>query len=100
MHQRRCGVAGWLPGSIESAALGYPAALAQLRSKRPTRKANMISKVNIFDHGVAWEAGNSVTQGYQVNGTIYISGQFSHDQEAFVDGDIEAQTRLTLENLD
>ena len=60
----------------------------------------MISKAKIFDHGVAWEAGNSVTQGYQVNNTIYISGQFSHDQNAFVDGDIEAQTRLTLENLD
>lgn len=60
----------------------------------------MISKAKIFDHGVAWEAGNSVNQGYQVNNTIYISGQFSHDQDAFVDGDVEAQTRLTLENLD
>jgi 2-iminobutanoate/2-iminopropanoate deaminase len=60
----------------------------------------MISKVKIFDHGVAWEKGNSVTQGYEVNGTIYISGQFSHDQNGFIDGDIEAQTRLTLENLD
>src|SRR5690606_39030960 len=54
----------------------------------------------IFDHGVAWEEGNSVTQGYCVNGTIYISGQFSHDQDGFIDGDIETQTRLTLENLD
>ena len=60
----------------------------------------MISKAKIFDHGVAWEQGNSVTQGYCVNGTIYISGQFSHDQSKFIDGDIGAQTRLTLENLD
>lgn len=60
----------------------------------------MISKAQIFDHGVAWEAANSVTQGYSVNGTIYISGQFSHDQNGFVDGDIETQVRLTLDNLD
>ena len=54
----------------------------------------------IFDHGVTWEKGNSVTQGYRVNGTIYVSGQFSHDQDGFIDGDIAEQTRLTLENLD
>ena|SRR5947207_1914413 len=60
----------------------------------------MISKARIFDHGVAWEEGNSVTQGYHANGTIYVSGQFSHDRNGFVDGDIEAQTRRTLENLD
>ncbi len=49
---------------------------------------------NLWDHGI--------TQGYSVNGTIYISGQFSHDSEGqFVGaGDIEAQTRQTLENLD
>ncbi|MFX3634766.1 MAG: RidA family protein [Candidatus Pristimantibacillus sp.] len=49
---------------------------------------------NLWDHGI--------TQGYSVNGTIYISGQFSHDTEgAFVgEDDIEAQTRQTLENLD
>lgn len=49
---------------------------------------------NLWDHGI--------TQGYSVNGTIYISGQFSHDTEgAFVgEGNIEAQTRQTLENLD
>ena len=60
----------------------------------------MISRANIFDHGVAWEMGNSVTQGYSINGTIYISGQFSHDLNGFIDGDIETQTRLTLDNLD
>jgi len=41
-------------------------------------------------------------RGYRVNGTIYISGQFSHDmQGAFVGGgDFEAQARQTLANLD
>ncbi|WP_159888632.1 RidA family protein [Paenibacillus puerhi] len=55
-----------------------------------------------FDHGVAWEEGSGISQGYSINGTIYISGQFSHDmQSTFVGaGDIEAQTRQTLENLD
>lgn len=49
---------------------------------------------NLWDHGI--------TQGYSVNGTIYISGQFSHDMEGvFIGkGDIEAQTQQTLENLD
>lgn len=49
---------------------------------------------NLWDHGI--------TQGYSVNGTIYISGQFSHDdQSVFVgEGNIEMQTRQTLENLD
>ncbi|MBV6682497.1 RidA family protein [Bacillus sp. JRC01] len=49
---------------------------------------------NLWDHGI--------TQGYSVNGTIYVSGQFSHDQDgAFVGkGDIEAQTLQTFENLD
>jgi len=48
----------------------------------------------LWDHGIS--------QGYSVNGTIYISGQFSHDTEGkFVgEGDIEAQTRKTLDNLD
>lgn len=49
---------------------------------------------NLWDHGI--------TQGYSVNNTIYISGQFSHNEEGVFVGknDIEAQTRQTLENLD
>lgn len=49
---------------------------------------------NLWDHGI--------TQGYGVNNTIYISGQFSHNQDGVFVGeeDIEAQTRQTLENLD
>jgi 2-iminobutanoate/2-iminopropanoate deaminase len=55
-----------------------------------------------FNHGVAWEEGSGISQGYSINGTIYVSGQFSHDmQSTFVGpGDIEAQTRQTLDNLD
>ncbi len=62
----------------------------------------MTQKATTYNHGVPWEDGFGVTQGYSVNGTIYIAGQFSHDmQGAFVgEGDIEAQTRQTLENLD
>ncbi|SCW76629.1 Enamine deaminase RidA, house cleaning of reactive enamine intermediates, YjgF/YER057c/UK114 family [Paenibacillus tianmuensis] len=61
-----------------------------------------MTSAKIYNHGVAWEEAFGVTQGYSVNGTIYISGQFSHDmQGAFVgEGDIEAQTRQSLENLD
>ncbi|CAI8879685.1 RidA family protein [Bacillus sp. IT-79MI2] len=58
-----------------------------------------MTNVKTYDHGL-WDHG--ITQGYSVNDTIYISGQFSHDMEgAFIgEGDIEAQTRQTLENLD
>ncbi|MBC7805114.1 MAG: RidA family protein [Akkermansiaceae bacterium] len=61
-----------------------------------------MAKVTTYNHGVAWEEAYGVSQGYCVSGTIYISGQFSHDmQGAFVGaGDFEAQTRQTLENLD
>ncbi|SEJ84261.1 Enamine deaminase RidA, house cleaning of reactive enamine intermediates, YjgF/YER057c/UK114 family [Propionispira arboris] len=49
---------------------------------------------NLWDHGIS--------QAYSVNGTIYISGQFSHDSEGIFigEGDIETQTRQTLKNLD
>lgn len=62
----------------------------------------MTHQATTYNHGVPWEDGFSVTQGYSINGTLYISGQFSHDmQGAFVgEGDFEAQARQTLENLD
>lgn len=62
----------------------------------------MTTKATTYDHGVPWEAEFGVTQGRRANGTIYISGQFSHDmQGAFVgEGDFEAQVRQTLDNLD
>ncbi|MGD6844627.1 RidA family protein [Bacillus infantis] len=48
---------------------------------------------NLWDHGI--------TQGYNANGTIYVSGQFSHNKDGMFVGkdDIETQTRQTLENL-
>ncbi|MEK3788871.1 RidA family protein [Paenibacillus sp. FSL K6-1230] len=61
-----------------------------------------MTTAQIYNHGVAWEEDFGVTQGYSIHGTIYISGQFSHDMEGnFVgEGDVEAQTRQSLENLD
>lgn len=58
-----------------------------------------MTTIKTYNHDL-WDHG--ISQGYSVNGTIYISGQFSHDTEGtFVGaGDIEAQTRQTLENLD
>lgn len=58
-----------------------------------------MTNVETYNHDL-WDHG--ITQGYSVNGTIYISGQFSHDMEGTFVGedDIEAQTRQTLENLD
>lgn len=56
----------------------------------------------IYNHGVSWEEEYGLSQGYSVNGTIYISGQFSHDMEGTFVGedDFETQTRQTLKNLD
>lgn len=61
-----------------------------------------MTNIKTYSHGLPWENEHGIAQGYCVNGTIYISGQFSHDmQGTFVgNGDIEAQTRQTLENLD
>ncbi|MCA1292198.1 RidA family protein [Paenibacillus sp. alder61] len=58
-----------------------------------------MAQVKTYNHDL-WDHG--ISQGYSVNGTIYISGQFAHDTKGvFVgEGDIEAQTRQTLENLD
>lgn len=58
-----------------------------------------MTNVKTYNHDL-WDHG--ITQGYSVNGIIYISGQFSHDKEGiFVgEGDIESQTRQTLKNLD
>ncbi|WP_041096486.1 RidA family protein [Bacillus badius] len=58
-----------------------------------------MSTIKTYNHNL-WDHG--ITQGYRVNDTIYISGQFSHDKEGLFigEGDIESQTRQTLENLD
>ncbi|WP_261303286.1 RidA family protein [Paenibacillus andongensis] len=61
-----------------------------------------MTKAKTYNHGVPWEKEFNVTQAYSVNGTIYISGQFSHNMQGeFVgEGDIKVQTRQTFENLD
>lgn len=61
-----------------------------------------MNKADIYNHGVEWEEAYGLSQGYSVNGTIYISGQFSHDMQGeFVgEGDFELQVRQTLANLD
>jgi enamine deaminase RidA (YjgF/YER057c/UK114 family) len=61
-----------------------------------------MTNIKTYYHDLPWEDEHGIAQGYCVNGTIYISGQFSHDMHGmFVgEGDIEAQTRQTLENLD
>lgn len=61
-----------------------------------------MATIKTYNHGVEWEESFGLSQGYSVNGNIYISGQFSHDmQGTFVgEGDFEAQTRQTLKNLD
>ncbi|MCF7756283.1 RidA family protein [Paenibacillus xylanexedens] len=61
-----------------------------------------MTTAQIYSHGVPWEEAFSVAQGYSVNGTIYIAGQFSHDMQGDFIGvdDIEAQVRQTLDNLD
>jgi len=62
----------------------------------------MTGKATIYNHGIPSEAAFSTTQGYSKNGTIYISGQFSHDMQGnFVgDDDFEVQARQTFENID
>ncbi len=65
--------------------------------------ATTASKVTTFNLGAASEHANSlISQGYSVNGTIYISGQYSHDtQDAVMGaGDFEVQVRQTLKNID
>ena len=58
--------------------------------------------IKTYNHNLPWDGEHGISQGYCVNGILYISGQFSHDMKGdFVGaGDIEVQTRQTLENLD
>ncbi|ADM72648.1 2-aminomuconate deaminase [Paenibacillus polymyxa E681] len=58
-----------------------------------------MAKIKTYNHNL-WDHG--ISQGYSVNDTLYISGQFSHNAagEFIGVGDIETQTRQTLDNLD
>lgn len=83
-------------------ATGGIAAAADSTVKSTSALVEQGVNVKIYNHGVAWEAEYGVTQAYAVNGTIYIAGQFSHNMKGdFVGvGDIKAQARQTLENID
>lgn len=70
---------------------------------RNTDRESMKSNVTTYNHGAgSADANGLISQGYRVNGTIYVSGQFSHDMQgaAVGEGDFAAQARQTLENLD
>ena len=84
-------------------ALAAGPALAQIKKPKHMEPAPTTAKVTTFNLGAASEHANAlISQGYCVNGTIYISGQYSHDtQDAVVGvGDFEAQVRQTLRNID
>jgi len=58
-----------------------------------------MTTIQTYNHDL-WDHG--ISQGYRVDNTVYISGQFSHNaQGEFIGaGDIKAQMLQTLENLD
>ena len=63
----------------------------------------MKSKVSTYNHGAGSAEANAViSQGYRINDTIYISGQYSHDMKDQIVGvgDFGAQARQTFENID
>ncbi|TSJ36445.1 RidA family protein [Mucilaginibacter corticis] len=66
-------------------------------------QSNTTAKVKTFNLGAASEYANIlISQGYSVNGMIYISGQYAHDTSDAVTGvgDFAAQVRQTLKNID
>ncbi|WP_322907107.1 RidA family protein [Paenibacillus campi] len=58
-----------------------------------------MTTIQTYNHSL-WDHG--ISQGYRVDHTIYISGQFSHhaDGELVGTDNFEAQVRQTLHNLD
>ncbi|PZT55668.1 RidA family protein [Paenibacillus silvae] len=58
-----------------------------------------MNTIQTYNHHL-WDHG--ISQGYCVDSTLYISGQFSHNTEgSFVgEGNIQAQVIQTLQNLD
>ncbi len=58
-----------------------------------------MTTIQTYNHSL-WDHG--ISQGYRVDDTVYISGQFSHNAAGEFVGaeDIEAQMRQTLDNLD
>ncbi|GGZ30791.1 RidA family protein [Streptomyces poonensis] len=62
----------------------------------------MTVRTETFGFGMPWESLYGYSQAFQVDNTVYISGQLSHDEDGnFIGaGDFELQTRTTLANLD
>ncbi|MFD1884917.1 RidA family protein [Paenibacillus wenxiniae] len=58
-----------------------------------------MTTIQTYNHSL-WDHG--ISQGYRVDNTIYISGQFAHNADGELVGaeNIEAQVRQTLNNLD
>ncbi|MCD7034295.1 RidA family protein [Metabacillus sp. GX 13764] len=58
-----------------------------------------MNNIKTYNHDL-WDHG--ISQGYRVDHTIYISGQFSHNEKGnFIgEADIKTQTEQTLKNLD
>lgn len=58
-----------------------------------------MTNIQTYNHTL-WDHG--ISQGYRVDNTLHISGQFSHNSEGEFVGadDIRAQMLQTLENLD
>ena len=76
---------------------------AQIKKPKNMEKATTTAKVTTFNLGPASEYANTaISQGYSVNGTVYISGQYSHDTTDAVTGvgDFDAQVRQTIKNID
>lgn len=85
------------------AALAAGPAFAQTKKTKHMETALTTAKVTTFNLGAASEHANTlISQGYRVNGTIYVSGQYAHDTEDAVTGagNLEAQVRQTLKNID
>ena len=73
------------------------------RESPSTRKTGMNANVTTFNFGAGSAEANAViSQGYRINDTIYISGQYSHDMKDQIVGvgDFDAQARQTFENID
>lgn len=76
---------------------------AQIKNTKNMEKVTNTANVKTFNFGLASENANTlISQGYSVNGTVYISGQYSHDttDEVTGVGDFEFQVKQTLKNID
>ncbi len=67
-----------------------------------TAQARDAGAIKTFRFGAPWETENHVTQGSRAGDTVYVAGQFSHDDAGtFVgEGDAAKQTRQTFANID